>query len=61
MKVRALASISGPDGRRAIGDEFEVDSEVGADLIGRRLADAVEAEPAPKPAKALKAQSSVEQ
>ena len=57
MKVRALASLSGPMGRRAADDVFVVDAPLGEELIARRLAEAVaddpvaEEEPAPKPAK----------
>ena len=35
MKVRALASLSGPTGRNTAGDEFVVDAKVGAELIAR--------------------------
>lgn len=59
MKVRALASLSGPMGRHTAGDEFVVDAVLGGELIVRRLAEAVVAEPEPvaeepvaKPAKA---------
>lgn len=48
MKVRALARISGRPGDRDVGDEFEIDAEYGAALIGRRLV----AEVIPKIAKA---------
>ena len=57
MKVRALASLSGPAGRHTAGDVFVVDVQVGDDLIARRLAEAVTddpvaaEEPATKPAK----------
>lgn len=46
MKVRALASISGPMGRKVAGDEFVVDAVLGDELIGRGLVDAVAADPA---------------
>lgn len=59
MKVRALASLSGPMGRRAAGDEFVVDAALGAELVSRRVAEEVIPEPmpaleepAPKPVKA---------
>ena len=59
MKVRALASLSGPMGVRTAGDEFVVDATLGDELIGRHLVEAVDAEPVPvaeehsaKPAKA---------
>lgn len=48
MKVRALARISGRPGDRDVGDEFEVDAELGAGLIARGLV----AEVIPKAAKA---------
>lgn len=57
MKVRALASLSGPMGRRTAGDVFVVDAPLGEELIARRLVEAVaddpvaEEEPAPKPVK----------
>lgn len=59
MKVRTLASLSGPMGRKAVGEVFTVTAEQGRDLIDRRLAEEVPAEPAPvaaeeKPAKAAK-------
>lgn len=47
MKVRALASLSGPMGRRTAGDEFVVDAVLGDELIARRLVEAVAAEPDP--------------
>lgn len=47
MKVRALASLSGPMGRRTAGDEFVVDAALGDELIARRLVEAVAAEPDP--------------
>lgn len=59
MKVRALASLSGPMGRRIAGDEFVVDAEAGAELIDRGVVEEVSVEPEPaaevpatKPAKA---------
>ena len=42
MKVRALAGFSGPMGHKVSGDEFEVTNEVGAELVERRLVEAVE-------------------
>ena len=50
MKVRALASLSGPMGRRAAGDEFVVDAQLGAELIDRGVAVEVIPEPEPEPA-----------
>lgn len=47
MKVRALASLSGPMGRRAAGVEFVVDATLGDELIARRLVEAVADEPEP--------------
>lgn len=47
MKVRALASLSGPMGRHTAGDEFVVDAVLGDELIARRLVEAVAAEPDP--------------
>lgn len=41
MKLIAKASISGPFGRREIGEELVVDAAVGADLIERGLAEEV--------------------
>lgn len=58
MKVRALASLSGPMGRHTAGDEFVVDAALGEELIARRLVEAVAdepesaEEPAAKPVKA---------
>lgn len=59
MKVRALASLSGPTGRHTAGDEFVVDAQVGAELIARGVAEEVSLEPdlatevpTPKPVKA---------
>ncbi|WP_156045051.1 hypothetical protein [Pseudomonas moraviensis] len=58
MKVRALASLSGPMGRRTAGDVFVVDAQLGDELIARRVVEAatdepaVAEEPAPKPVKA---------
>ena len=45
MKVRALASLSGPMGRHTAGDEFVVDTQVGAELIARGVAEEVSPEP----------------
>lgn len=65
MKVRALASLSGPTGRHAAGDEIVVDAELGAELIARRLVEAVAAEPDPaadEPAvKAVKAKAAAKE
>ncbi|MCK8685363.1 hypothetical protein [Pseudomonas umsongensis] len=47
MKVRALASLSGPTGRSVAGDEFVVDAQLGAELIKRGVAEEVIPEPAP--------------
>lgn len=54
MKLRALASISGPMGSHVAGEEFVVDAASGKELIDRRLAEAVEDAPAAaiKPPKA---------
>lgn len=41
MKVRALANISGPMGRKAIGDTFDVKAEEGRVLIENRQAEEV--------------------
>lgn len=48
MKVRALASISGPQGRKVAGEEFVVNAAEGKDLIDRKLVEAVE-DSAPPP------------
>jgi hypothetical protein len=60
MKVRALANLSDPTGRRAAGDEFVVNAVLGAELIARRVAEEVVSEPepaaeepVPKPVKTL--------
>ena len=42
MKVRALASISGPMGRKVAGDEFVVNAAEGKDLIDRKLVEMVD-------------------
>lgn len=47
MKVRALASLSGPMGRHTAGDEFVVDAVLGDELITRRLVEAVGSESDP--------------
>lgn len=57
MKVRALASISGPMGRKVAGDEFVVSAGDAKSLIDRKLVEPVAVEPTPaaateKPAKA---------
>lgn len=57
MKVRALASISGPMGRKVAGDEFVVSAVDAQSLIDRKLVEPVPVEVAPaaateKPAKA---------
>lgn len=41
MKVRALANISGPMGRKTIGDTFDVKAEEGRMLIENRQAEDV--------------------
>lgn len=56
MKVRALASICGPMGRKVAGDEFVVSAVDAQSLIDRKLAEPVPVEVAPaapteKPAK----------
>ncbi|MEX0297356.1 hypothetical protein AAH995_29385 [Pseudomonas putida] len=64
MRVKALASISGPMGRKAAGEEFEVKAAEGTDLINRKLVAPVEgssptptpsAEAEPEPSKTPKA------
>lgn len=52
MKVRALANISGPMGRKTIGDTFDVKVEEGRVLIENRQAEEV-ASPE-KPSSAIK-------
>ncbi|WP_449432350.1 hypothetical protein [Pseudomonas putida] len=52
MKVRALANISGPMGRKAIGDIFDVKAEDGRVLIDNKQAEEVIA--SDKPASNLK-------
>lgn len=42
MKVRALASISGPMGRKVAGEEFVVSAAFGKDLIDRKLVEMVD-------------------
>ena len=56
MKVRALASISGPMGRKVAGDEFVVSAVDAQSMIDRKLVEPVLLEVAPaapteKPAK----------
>ena len=46
MRVKALASISGPMGRKAVGDTFSVPDDEGAALIAQRVVEEV-VEPAP--------------
>ena len=41
MKVRALASLSGPMGEKAIGDIFDVKAEEGRSLVENRQAEEV--------------------
>ncbi|WP_168216553.1 hypothetical protein [Pseudomonas sp. SG-MS2] len=43
MKVRALASLSGPMGRKVLGDEFLVSADQGRELVARGLAQEVPA------------------
>lgn len=47
MKVRALASISGPQGNKAAGDEFILNAADAETLIGLEWVEAVDAETAP--------------
>lgn len=56
MKVRALADISGPMGRKAVGEEFVVDAADGKELVDRKLVEAVNDAPA-KQAKEPKAEA----
>ncbi|MBF8692522.1 hypothetical protein AB1H94_17575 [Pseudomonas fulva] len=51
MKVRALASLSGPMGEKAIGETFDVKAEEGRSLIENKQAEEVTttAKPANKP------------
>lgn len=55
MRVKALASISGPMGRKAAGDTFSVPDDEGAALVIQGVAEEV-VEPAPDegPAPAVK-------
>lgn len=46
MKVRAIANLSGPGGRRVFGEEFVVDAALGQSLIERKLAQEVASAPA---------------
>jgi hypothetical protein len=45
MKVRALANLSGPGGRRESGEEFVVDAALGQSLLDRKVVEPVAAEP----------------
>lgn len=49
MKVRALASISGPMGRKVAGDDFVVSAVEAQSLIDRNLVEASPMDPAPAP------------
>ena len=49
MKVRALASISGPMGRKVAGDEFVVSAGEAESLRDRKLVELLPVEPAPQP------------
>lgn len=60
MKVRALANISGPFGKKASGAEFEVSAELGTELVGRRLVESLEPVKAPKAKPAGGAESALE-
>lgn len=55
MKVRALANISGPMGRKVAGDDFVVSAVEAQSLIERNLVEAVKVDASPpnteKPAK----------
>lgn len=53
MKVRALASLSGPMGEKAIGDTFDVKAEEGRSLVENKQAE--EVTPATKTADTPKA------
>jgi len=57
MKVRALASLSGPMGEKAIGETFDVKAEEGRTLIENKQAEEVTSAPKadkPKAAAAAK-------
>ena len=41
MKIRALGKLSGATGDREKGEDFEVDSKRGADLVARGYAEEV--------------------
>ncbi|EST14587.1 hypothetical protein EDP1_3777 [Pseudomonas putida S610] len=45
MKVRALASLSGPMGEKAIGETFDVKAEEGRTLIENKQAEEVTTAP----------------
>ena len=47
MKVRALASISGPQGNKAVGDEFALNAADAQELISLEWVEAVETETLP--------------
>lgn len=51
MKVRALASFSGPTGRKSVGEEFSINQADAKELIERKLVEEIAEAPA-KPAKA---------
>ncbi|WP_409274329.1 hypothetical protein [Pseudomonas sp. KCJK9111] len=53
MKVRALASLSGPMGEKAIGDTFDVKAEEGRSLVENKQAE--EVTPSTKTADTVKA------
>lgn len=56
MKVRALASLSGPMGEKAIGETFDVKADEGRSLIENNQVEEVTTKPAdtPKAAAAAK-------
>ncbi|WP_296187889.1 hypothetical protein [Pseudomonas sp. UBA1879] len=56
MKVRALADISGPMGRKSVGEEFVVGATEGKELVDRKLVEAVEDAPV-KPTKEPKTEA----
>lgn len=53
MKVRALANLSGPFGRKSKDETFDLKADAARDLVSRKLAEEVATEPVAvdKPAK----------
>jgi hypothetical protein len=49
MKVRALVGLSGPFGNQAVGSEFDIDSDMAADLQEQKLVEPVDAVKVAKP------------